>query len=492
MDQKQRSEIIKSTLIGLLALVALILWLKYQPRLPDAEPKERVGAPLFNDFNDPEKMGLIVFTGVDPESGATRTLTLKRDAQQWRLPESSNFPAENAERLASVVAPLMQLTVLDVVAESTRNADAKQINLFHRDCGLLSPHDFIPDVTLTRAAKNPDDEQTPQEKSDLSLGAALEVVIKDRDGGVILELLVGNRAPESSATRDARFVRLPHDDVVYVVDFSGDSLQEQGTTEFREFTQRVSFNPVDWMDRDLLRISRWDIRYLTARDYQLTMDLSDPAQAQASFSSRGVATFLQTPDNPLALVWSLIRELDFDASENTWRERDRSSLPSANNDVLNETADALGALKILDARKKPDALALLFRKGQVGSEMTSYSETLADFGFAFTDHDPLYPERIEPCLVGEGGAIDITTKTGVKISLIFGRQFDNLRACLAYATFDRQTLLDSSEDEADVAFQEPEAKDKTTMKNERFSEWFYLIDNDDYQKIRFRLPDVVK
>ncbi len=487
------NEILKSTCIGVLALAALICWLQFQPRLPNSEPKEAIGRPLFENFSDPSQMRKIEFVGIDPASGETRRLTLVRNENdaQWRLPDMSNFPAENADRLAKVVAPLTQLVALDVIDEPVRDKDSSAIDKFHRECGLLSPSKFIPDLDGKAEAKKTDEES--QEEKNLARGSATSVKIEGESGETLVDLLIGDRLPESAATRDARYVRFPNDDVVYTVDFSGDSTQEVGTTEFTEFPARVSYEPIDWIDRDLLRISRWDVLFLTTRDYAFNLTKQDDQTfARNDFNQVGIEVFRQTPENSLSRVWSLARRFDYSAESASWQEASNVDPESAQNDVLNETADALGRLKIVDVRKKPDALVALFHEGRVGAELTTQLETLGEFGFATLDYDPLDPKRVEPFLVGEGGTVEIATREGVKITLVFGKKFDDKRACLAYASFDRKSLEESTEDETELVFLATDAEKKAVVKNDRFAEWFYFIAEEDYQSVRFRSAQTLK
>lgn len=492
MKNDPKHETLKSALIGIAALAALVCWLTLQPRLPNLEPKEKIGKKLFEDFNDPGKMTRIEFTGIDPETGAVRSLTLVRDGQGWSLPGMSGFPAENADRLAKIVAPLMQLTVLDVVDETAKTSDVRRITEFHRECGLISPQTFDVDREMFVAS----DEKATVEKDgetseNLAQGAALQVRIEGEAGEPLLDLLIGARVPESSATRDNRFIRLPNEEVVYTADFIGDSTQEAGTTEFMEYPDRVSFEPIDWVDRDLLRISRWDILNLASRDYSFSIKREDKNVLVANYQSAGVAVFKQTPENSISRVWSLERRFNQETN-GAWKEVGDIAPESANNDALNMTADVLGALKIADVRKKPSVLAELFHSSNTGAALLSHAETLSDFGFAMSDLDPLDPSRIEPILIGEGGTIDLTMKTGVRISILFGHKFEDKRAVLAFASFSRDALAQTAEDESEIAFLEPEARQKANLKNERFADWFYLIDEAEYQKLQFRFSDSLK
>ncbi len=512
--ENPKNEVLKSALIGVAALVALVCWLKFQPRLPDVEPKEKIGRRLFENFDETTKISRVEIVGVDAETGEIKELTLVREGDELRLPALANFPAENADRWAKIVAPLVQLPVLDVADEAVRSGDAKKIAQLHRECGVLAPEDAAFEVQLNASNSSKNGEKTSEKAANSTQSAAenaeiaqddenseiaqtaplaaLSVKIFGENDSSLVELLVGNRAPESSATRDVRWARIPGEDVVYAVDFSGDSTEEAGTTQFLEFPQRISFNPIDWADRDLLRISRWDVATLAVRDSTFSVvKTEDGTPAPVDYKAGGIAVFRQNPENSLSRVWSLERRLNRDA-EGVWSDAKPIDPESAQNDVLNATADALGRLAVVDVRKKPEALATLFRERRLGGELAPHFGTLAEFGFAALEHDPLAPEKIEPALLGEAGGIELRTKNGVKISLLFGRKFEDKRVCLASAEFDREALAASLEDETELAFLAPDAEKKAAIKNERLADWFYLISESDFEKLKFRLADVLK
>ncbi|MBP5620636.1 MAG: DUF4340 domain-containing protein [Thermoguttaceae bacterium] len=489
--KNETREVWKSALIGAIALIALICWLEFQPRFPDVKPKEKIGKKLLEAFDDPNQMSRVEFTRINPDSGELQQLVLVRDEDVWRLPGMTNFPAENAEQVAKVVAPLIQLLILDVVDETINSSDPAKMDQFHRECGLLNPINFDPGFELKSTLRDKASSEEAGE-TNLAQGSALAVKIEGVNGETLVDLLIGSRVPESSATRDNRFVRFPNEDVVYTVDFLGDSTHEQGTTEFIEFPQRVSFDPLDWIDSDLLRISRWDVLYLTVRDYSFSLTKTkDSVFQQEQVQQEGVAVFKQSVENSLSRMWTLKRLLRF-SPERSWKETENPDPETAQNETLNNLVEALGALKIVDVRKKPDSVSNCFRRNRLDAELTAQSGLLGDFGFSFFDHDPLSPDSINPILVGEGGSVEMKTKGGVDVVLIFGKKFDNQRACLAYASFDRETLAEATDDETEVVFLAPESEKKANLKNQRLADWFYLISEEDYQNIHFRLSETIK
>ena len=484
--ENETKEIWKSTALGILAVVALVCWLKFQPRVPTMQPREKIGKPLFSSFNDPNQMTRIEFERIDPRTGNLQSLVLSRSGNAWLLPTMNNFPAENSDRISKIIAPLMQLSILDASDNTLDSGDPTKTDRFHRACGLLNPKNFDPAFEGL-----PSSSKENSEGVNLAQGSALVVKIEGEGGESLVDLLIGNRVPESSATRDARFVRFADEDVVYTVDFSGDSTQEDGTTEFTEFPERVSFEPLDWIDKDLLRISRWDALYLTVRDYAFSLDKTDDGIEQAKVQQNGIAIFKQTPENSISRVWSLQRLLKR-SSEESWINQTPISPEWAQNEALNDLADAIGALGIVGAIRKSEGAANCFRSLKFGVELTRQSESLAEFGFGFFDSDPLNPQNINPLLVGEGGAIELNLKSGVKIVLIFGKKIDDKRACLVYSFFDRKALEESLDDEAEVEFQTPESQQKAELKNARFADWYYFVSEEDYQRLHFRLSEIVK
>lgn len=494
--KKETCEIWKSALIGVVALLTLVCWLQFQPLLPDVKPKEKIGHKLLENFVTPSQMTRIEFSRIDSTSGKLCRLVLVKDRETWRLPALFNFPAENAEQVAKIVAPLIQLSILDVVDESVAKVNISKIEQFHRECGLLNPSQIDENFeTFSLPLKSPKDVKVTTTSNtfspNISNGVALHVKIEGENGEILVNLLIGNRLPESSTTRDTRFVRFLNDDVVYTVDFSGDTTQGNGSTEIMEFTDRISFNPIDWVDRDLLRISRWDVLYLIIRDYTFSLVQSTATDSEiqkANVHQGGTAVFKQNSENVLSRVWSLAKFFTYEGS--VLSEKVDESPESTNNNVLNAIIDVLSSLKIVDVRRKTDVLVSLFRNGQFGSELVSQSSILGNFGFNFFDYDPLDPDKIAPQLAGEGGTYELVAKNGVHIILVFGKKIDDKRVCLVYALFDSDVLKESVTDDSEVNFLEQDSVKKVELKNKRFSEWFYLVSEVDYQKIRFNLSEI--
>lgn len=55
--ENPKIEALKSALIGVAALGALVCWLQFQPRLPDVEPKEKIGRRLLENFDENSPIG---------------------------------------------------------------------------------------------------------------------------------------------------------------------------------------------------------------------------------------------------------------------------------------------------------------------------------------------------------------------------------------------------------------------------------------------------
>ena len=473
-----QKELLKSLTLGLVALIALMCWINFHPRQQSNTSEDQIGRKLLEGLDNLEKITQIQLIRIEAETGQKQELLIRKEGSDWILPSFSGFSAENSKKLTEILTPLLQLTILDIVRPPVSTEDSKGIRNFHSECGVLSPGDEQFEYI------------SPKDSSTGGSGAGLEVILEGEDHRILLDLLIGNRAPESSYSRDARFVRFPQEDYVYVVDFIGESTQETVTAGVIEYTDRVSFSPTDYVDPDLLRISRWDILNMTMKDYTLAVQNVDDNVVYKNLIFHDVLVFKQTPDNPSSKIWSL-QERYTQTSNAGWQQLANVDPSSANNTILNETADLIGKLKFVDVSRKPLPLAKLFSSEKWGTELTTQSSLLSEFGFCLLESDPVDPSRIEPILGGEGGSIELTTRSGLKIVLVFGREQDNKRAVIAYAKYSREALSATLDSEEELTFLESEAREKAAIKNARFSNWFYLIDEQDFQKIRFRVQDVL-
>jgi len=466
-----KKENIKSLIIGLTALICLALWLTLQPKRPEINPKMKVGHDLFENFTDPSVMQELSITRCN-ENGEPETLRLVKQNGIWLIPSFWNYPAENAEQMASVVSPLLHLTVLEVADEMSDLTNEKEIQTFLSDCGVLDP------VTENDSGK--------------SVGIAVRIV--SDDGTVPVHMIVGNRVEESSAVRDVRYVRIPEQNTVYTVDFSMKSQEEASVHDNQTMPERLSVRPLDWVNRDLLRISRWNIRELAVHQYAWRSETSTAESDESTAETATAATdsprlipdifcrYKQDRTNSLSRVWSLQEFRTANGRKYESREVDPEN---ADNAILNDAADLLGHLQIESVLRKPDFLTQLLQNGRSLRELSGQTESFEKYGFHLADYDVLHPDQTEPVLAGDGGELRLTMDDGVTFSLVFGKADSGIRSLWITAVFDETTLpaKESLVSPAEYDVLLSEGQEKARVQATRTAPWFYLIKEEDYQKL---------
>lgn len=497
---KSRSEWFNSLAIGLAAIVALFVWLRLLPQVPDALPKKEAGETLFDSFTDPTAMAKLTITRVNPETGLVESLELDRKNDQWVIHSLADAPADNPARMSSVVAPLLALTVLDRTSDASKgkgkgiessgeNSKAEKTtpDARFREYGLLDPK------TALAAERD-------------RTGILLE--ISGENGEQFVRLLLGDRPEESSAVRDIHYVRIPNRDEIFTVDFSGESAETAGQEKPLPYAERLSLNPLDWMNRDLLRISRWNIV-----DFSLLNVVTD---ADGKTKPTLALTVRQDPERPINRVWELRQRIDFSKEgQGIVAELDApDTAQGPNNPRINDAADSLGHLSFSALERKPDDLAERFRAAAPIRDFGPLTEELKSLGFVLLDHDPRQPESTDPLLTGEGGELRLAMKDGIEITVLFGlKREDGLRRLLVTAGLDENSIRKPEEIPIPDGVDEKErtriTSENALRQNEysvnlaegqkkagafgrRFDDWFYLISEEDYQKILPKKSDLFK
>lgn len=145
--------------------------------------KEWVGKPLFPNFKDPLEAKILEIQQFDETTARAKSFTVAQDSKGgWVIPSHGNYPADAANQMRAVAETLADLKVLDVASE---------VNTDHALLGVLDP--------------------TKAEVGTAGVGTLL--TMQDAKGNDLLKLIVG----KADGTRpELRFVRKPAEDVVFV------------------------------------------------------------------------------------------------------------------------------------------------------------------------------------------------------------------------------------------------------------------------------------
>jgi hypothetical protein len=348
--------------VGLLFVAAAFIARPRDVAFSDAPIVEQVkGKPLFEAFKDPADAARLEIVRVDGDLGQLHRFEVARDrkSQMWTIPSHNGYPAdaENQMRDASVL--FIDLPVLDVV--STIPEDH---NLF----GVLEPSDTT---------------------ASMSEGVGILISVENQSGDPLAQLIIGKPVKNS---QDLRFVRKPGQDYVYVAKIDPSKL----STKFE-----------DWIEKDLLLLSSFDIDTLKLFDYSVFSAVDEQGRQVAALDQR-----MQV-------------NLNWDATKSEWNLKEMFTfkegqpIPSQmtpdqqlNNTRLNELKTELDNLQIVDVHRKPAGMGADLRADKSFFDKLENVASLVEKGF--------YPERNSLELKSANGEIHVGMKDGVEYVLRFG------------------------------------------------------------------------
>jgi hypothetical protein len=285
-----------------------------QPRFQARQVTAEMQEVLFPQLKDVAQAGSLEIVSYNEELAELSPFKVVKTGGVWVLPAHENYPADAREHLAAAATELIDMKALDVV--STSPAD-------HETFGVLEPD--------------------PQKIEAGMIGVGKLVEIRDEAGATLARLVVGKEdrqpAAATGGTRLLRFVRKSGQDPVYRVEI-----------DTSKFTTRFD----DWIEKDLLKLSPWDVRTVLLDDYalaavesngRLMVEQQRKSRIRLGYDDQNADWALESleifdPANPLA-------------EPETAELAEGEQLATAK---LNALRNALGDLKIIDVARKPSGL----------------------------------------------------------------------------------------------------------------------------------------
>jgi len=269
-------------------------------------------------------------------------------------------------------------------------------------------------------------------------GRGKRVALKDAHGETLADYIFGKPV---GGKPGRRYVRLPGQKRTYAVNTAADP----------------SARFADWVNADLLRIAADDIRKVTINSYSID-------EAAGRLANQETLALTQE-----AGKWKL------DGAE------------MFNEGPVRAMAAALDGLKIVDARPKPASLAEDLRKGEIGLTLEA-AMSLRQKGFLLASSGRLLANE---------GEMNVETKNGLLYSLRFGEvATSGAEVRPAAGTGGNRHLLvlvNFSQERAakyggDAASGERLARNL----NDRCADWYFVISDADFKRLRLRRSDLVK
>ena len=305
----------KTTLIYLaVGFGLLIVGWAVQPRFQARQVTAEMQEVLFSKLEDVAQAGSLEIVSYNEDLAELSPFKVVKTGGVWVLPAHDNYPADAREHLAAAATELIDMKALDVV--STSPAD-------HETFGVIEPD--------------------PQKIEAGMTGVGKLVEIRDEAGATLARLVVGkeDRQPAGAAggTRILRFVRKAGQDPVYRVEI-----------DTSKFTTRFDY----WIEKDLLKLSPWDVRTVLLDDYGLAaVQANGRMMVEQQRRSR-----IRVAYDDQGAEWSLASLEVFDPEKPSEAPQiaelaEGEQLASAK---LNDLRNALGDLKIIDVARKPAGL----------------------------------------------------------------------------------------------------------------------------------------
>ncbi len=217
----------EGTKTGIFAGVAVLVfgvWLMARPSDQPLVVSGKVGEVLFEKLNDPSQAASLEILRYDEELGEIHSFEVAKNGKTglWTIPSHTDYPADAEDRIRDVATSLVGLRVLGVVTE-----DKTEHELF--------------------GVKEPNKDQTKLGDK----GVGMLVRFEDQKGKELASLVIGK--PIKGA-EGHHFVREPNHDVVYDIELD---------------PARFSTKFEDWIEKDLLGLKAIDVERMKIKDYSV-------------------------------------------------------------------------------------------------------------------------------------------------------------------------------------------------------------------------------
>lgn len=306
------SPVMRKTAVFLLAgLGTLLLGALVQPRFKSRDVQPEAERLLFPEFSDAGKAASLEIVAYDDELATLQPFKVVQTGGVWVLPSHQNYPADAKDQLSVAATELIDRPILEVVSASPGD---------HETYGVIEP-----DADKIKPGMT---------------GVGQLVEIRDAAGTKLARLIIGKedkRPAGADGGRTLRFVRKAGQDPVYRVELD---------------TSKFSSRFGDWIEKDLLQLSPWDVRQVVLDDYSL-----------GAVESNGRLMVEQQRKSRIDLIyddkegkWSLAA-LEVFGDDKKPKPETLAEDQELATGKLNELRNALGDLKIIDVARKPSGLS---------------------------------------------------------------------------------------------------------------------------------------
>lgn len=431
----------------LIAVVLCAIAVFTAPKNVSDELFSDLGTEFYPEFKDALKATTLEVIGMDEKQGKMIPFKVALKDGRWVIPSYSNYPTDVKDKMEHTAVKLLGLK---------RDELRSSLPSDHEELGVIDPEKGIP------------------------TGAGIRVTLKDSNGNKLCDYIVGN---EVEGKPGFRYLRTPGQSKTYAV----------------KADLEISTKFSDWVETGLLDMQSSDAKELTVNDYSVT---------QGQLVQKG--QFLLNRDAELKWNTEKVPE---------GKEVDQEKV----NNIIYEISN----LKLASVRRKPESLIQVL-SGKSNQLTPEVQLSLQSNGFYLNDGG----------IVGDEGQFVVVKNNGVAYIIIFGVGFndDSIqigadkkddksvsgRYTFITAQYDAsinpepkvleqpkeienatpeqkkeydKLFADWSKAKADHEAWEKtkkEAEEEVKKLKERFNEWYYVVDNESYKKMKVTLVDLLK
>lgn len=395
------SETAKTSVFIVLALFTVTLAIFLRPQVAEMQASDMRGKILFPKFVGPSEVKTLEIIAPSRGLADLREFRLTEVGDFWTIPSHNNYPADAKERMAQVVESLVDLQVLDVVAEAETAAN---VNDIHAACGVIDPQG---------------------EAAAMGEGVGTHLTITGRGGETLVDLLIGNKVDVDDNADDntensfafssasdknlLRYVRIANQRSVYIVALDA---------------ARFSADFGDWIEKNLLDLNTHDVKRFFIDEYSMeAVDAISQGRIVRRISPQllGDITFAHQPlaaeNSP---KWQLERMMSFRGKEYEYFADAPREDEELNGELLDAMLQALGELKIVDVAPKPESLAAALRDAKPLAELAE-EVSLEKYGFLVAKMpNPKNSMQPEVRMLSKEGDFTISLNDGTQYVLRFG------------------------------------------------------------------------
>ena len=450
MDEKR-----KTIFFGGAAIVLLLLVLITSPRSVTPEAFLDQGEAFFPEFTDPNQATSLEVIDYDEETGEALPFKVLFKDGKWSIPSHHDYPADGKDRLAKTAAG-----VIDIKKDDFRTNNVAD----HEACGVIDPLD----------------------ETETSLeGRGTRVTLKAENDKVLADFIIGKEIPDRTGFR---FVRVPEQKRVYMVRMNID----------------ISTKFSDWIEPDLLQVTKSDIKELTIKDYSIN-------ERSGQVNQRDQVILKKDGDN--------------------WNANKMSSNQEVDKTKVNALLSTIDDLSIVGVRTKPQGLSRSLSRSE-GAMRIGQGDLLSlqSKGYFFTRDGQLLSNEGETKVHTKDGVIytlrfgEIVYGSGIDVSAGAETNTDDdsgpaeNRYLFITTEFDPSEFMEPAnpnntdfQTKADSLWTDADRENKKKQDtydvwqgkidkgsklsnelNERFANWYYVISSESFDKIHLKRKDLVK